>query len=87
MNINVLASYVSCEVFGSFGYLAIQRQLRKFSSQGFSVGQVSMMNHFNQNDPFPQTYNTCWRNHPRFSYNSDSNPISQGVPKQPPVFD
>ena len=53
------------------------------------VEQVNAMQNFNsrpQNNPYSNTYNPSWRNHPNFSYRNN-NPTPPSVPQpQPPGF-
>ncbi|XP_020250927.1 uncharacterized protein LOC109828314 [Asparagus officinalis] len=69
---------ISCEICGYVGHSALQCQLGNPPSIDTSGNEkVSYVNNFNQKgDPFSNTYNPGWRNHPNFSYrNPPGNPM------------
>ena len=81
---------LSCEVCG--GHSTIECQQGQSYSQGSSIEQLNALNNFNgrpQANPYSNTYNPGWRNHPNFSWsNQGGNQASnsnQGY-KAPPVF-
>ncbi|XP_020272432.1 uncharacterized protein LOC109847612 [Asparagus officinalis] len=79
LSINSVASTsISCEICGYVGHSALQCQLGNPPSIDTSGNeQVNYVNNFNQKgDPFSNTYNPGWRNHPNFSYrNPPGNPM------------
>ena len=82
---------LSCEVCGG-RHSTIDCQQGKSYSQGCSIEQLNALNNFNgrpQANPYSNTYNPGWRNHPNFSWsnqigNQTSN-SNQGY-KAPPGF-
>jgi len=73
---------VSCEVCGIQGHVAADCQ-----AQLQGVEQVNVFQNYSprpQNNPYSNTYNPGWRNHPNFSYRN-SNPLPPNVsqPQQP----
>ncbi|XP_020266822.1 uncharacterized protein LOC109842344 [Asparagus officinalis] len=89
LSINSVASTsISCEICGYVGHSALQCQLGNPPSIDTSGNeQVNYVNNFNQKgDPFSNTYNPGWRNHPNFSYR---NPPGNSMPASnfgPPGF-
>ncbi|XP_020256161.1 uncharacterized protein LOC109833032 [Asparagus officinalis] len=79
LSINSVASTsISCEICGYVGQSALQCQLGNPPSIDTSGNeQVNYVNNFNQKgDPFSNTYNPRWRNHPNLSYrNPPENPM------------
>ena len=73
-----------CEICGIQGHVATECQS---TFQG--VEQANVMQNFNprpQNNPYSNTYNPGWRNHPNFSYRNN-NPIPPNASQpQPPGF-
>jgi len=73
LNVNAVNSSApppSCEICGSIGHLTENCQDRSPFAQNTS-DQVNYVNNFNwrpTNDPYSNTYNPYWRNHPSFSY-------------------
>ena len=78
----------SCEYCGG-GHSTLECQGR-FSSQDPSIEQLNALNNFqrNQGNPYSNTYNSGWRNHPNFSWsNQEGGQIAnQGFKQPPPGF-
>lgn len=74
-NISVVnVTNISYEICRTIGYTTMNYQIGVAPSQGIQVEQVDVINNYNQrpqNDPYSNTYNSCWRNHPNFSYKNN----------------
>ena len=71
--VNLSAPSLSCEVCGPVDHLTLNCQVGSPFAHD-SSGQVNYVNNFNlrpTNDPYPNTYNMGWRNHPNFLYKSN----------------
>jgi len=71
MNVNVVNSSAPppCEICGSVDHLTLNCQVGSPFAQ--DANEVNYINNFNPrptNDPYSNTYNPGWRNHPNFSY-------------------
>ena len=82
MNVNVVNSSAPppCEICGSIDHLTLNCQVESPFTQ--DTNEVNYANNFNPrptNDPYSNTYNQGWRNHPNFSYKP--NPNSPNVPQ------
>ncbi|XP_050888926.1 uncharacterized protein LOC127094100 [Lathyrus oleraceus] len=71
------AVVVDCETCGTKGHLAPECNLLT-ESNSYQVNYA-------QGNPFSNTYNPGWRNHPNFSY-KNNNPIQNSTPQRPPSF-
>jgi hypothetical protein len=71
----------SCEICGAIEHIALECPL---SIPQENLENVNMLNNFNrpQNNPYSQSYNPGWRNHPNFSYKNNQDTVSQNVPQQ-----
>nr|ABD63156.1 Retrotransposon gag protein [Asparagus officinalis] len=89
MSMNSVASNsTNCEICGIIGHSAVECQIGNSPSPDAPLSEhVNYMNNFNQKgDPFSNTYNPGWRNHPNLSYkNPPLNPIPHSN-FQPPGF-
>ncbi|XP_050889036.1 uncharacterized protein LOC127094220 [Lathyrus oleraceus] len=68
---------VDYEIYGTKGHLAPEYNLLTESNSN----QVN----YAQGNPFSNTYNLGWRNHPNLSY-KNNNPIQSSTPQRPPGF-
>ena len=78
----------SCDYCGG-GHSTLECQ-GGFSSQEPSIEQLNALNNFqrNQGNPYSNTYNPGWRNHPNFSWSNQGGPpnTNQGFKQPPPDF-
>ncbi|XP_039146852.1 uncharacterized protein LOC120284115 [Dioscorea cayenensis subsp. rotundata] len=94
LNANVpSAANITCEICGSTGHLATNCHLIAPPSSKPSMEQMNYLHNFSQrtvNDPFSNTYNPGWQNHPNLSYKSNQphfeQNLSSNIPRQPPGF-
>jgi len=90
MNVNAVNSSAPshCEICGSVEHVTLNCQIGSSFFQ--DPNEVNYAQNFNPrptNDPYSNTYNLGWKNHPNFSYRS--NPNSSNVPPvnaRPPWF-
>lgn len=68
---------VDCEIYGTKGHLSPECSLLTLSN--------SYQVNYAQGNPFSNTYNPGWRNHPNFSY-KNNNLIQNSTPQRPPGF-
>jgi hypothetical protein len=56
--------------------------------QESDLDQMNALNNFDrpQNDPYSNTYNPGWKNHPNFSYKNNQNIVPQQNNQNPPAF-
>jgi len=72
-NASSITPSASCEICGSVDHLTVNCQVGSLFNQDTS-DQVNYVNNFNPrlpDNPFFNTYNMVWRNHPNFSYRSN----------------
>ncbi|XP_020266504.1 uncharacterized protein LOC109841993 [Asparagus officinalis] len=90
MNMNSVASNstTNCEICGINGHSAVECQIGNSPSSDAPLSEhVNYMNNFNQKgDPFSNTYNPGWRNHPNLSYKNPSQNPNPHSNFRPPVF-
>ena len=83
------AANITCEICGCTGHSATSCQLIASPSTEATLEQVNYANIFNKrpiNDPFSNTFNPGWRNHPNLSYKSNQPLIDPNTSRQPPGF-
>ncbi|XP_078166211.1 uncharacterized protein LOC144560859 [Carex rostrata] len=90
LNVNAVSTgnLFSCDNCGTGDHSTLECQFGNSQSQESEIEQVNALNGFGrpQNDPFSNTYNPGWRNHPNFSWkNNNPNAIPQQN-NQPPGF-
>jgi len=72
-----------CEICGIQGHVAAECQ-----STFLGIEHANAMQNYGQcpqNNPFSNTYNSSWRNHPNFSYRNN-NPMPPILPNHNPPF-
>jgi hypothetical protein len=74
--VNQVTHSLSCEIYGVMEHTALECPL---SIPQENLENVNMLNNFNrpQNNPYSQSYNPGWRNHPNFSYKNNQGTVSQ----------
>ncbi|XP_042426035.1 uncharacterized protein LOC122013888 [Zingiber officinale] len=78
-NVNAVSSII-CEICGVTGHSAMNCQIMVTQPTGAQVEQVDAINNYAQkpnNNPYSNTYNPGWRNHPNFSYRNNQNQSGQ----------
>ena len=83
----------SCEICGA-GHATLECQSAGVYPQDSSIEQLNALNNYNgrpQGNPYSNTYNPGWRNHPNFSWSNQggqqaSNPQQGYKPQIPPGF-
>ncbi|XP_042396837.1 uncharacterized protein LOC121986983 [Zingiber officinale] len=78
-NVNAVSSII-CEICGVTGHSAMNCQIMVTQPTGAQVEQVDAINNYAQkpnNNPYSNTYNPGWRNHPNFSYRNSQNQSGQ----------
>jgi hypothetical protein len=77
MNVSAVSQFNPCAICGGTDHLPINCTLG-MSSEG-EIEQVNALNNnFRpQNNPYSNTYNPGWRNHPNFSWRNDQNAPNQ----------
>jgi len=81
MNINAVNSSAPslCEICGSIEHISLNCQVRSpFSQDPNEVNYIQNFNPRSTNDPYSNTYNPGWKNHPNLSYKS--NPNTMNIP-------
>ncbi|XP_042449055.1 uncharacterized protein LOC122033980 [Zingiber officinale] len=71
---------IICEICGVTGHSAMNCQIMVTQPTGAQVEQVDAINNYAQkpnNNPYSNTYNPGWRNHPNFSYRNSQNQSGQ----------
>ena len=91
MNVNAVNSSAPppCEICGFIEHLTLNCQVGSSFAQDTS--EINYVNNFNPrltNDPYFNTCNPGWRNHPNLSYKSNPNPsnLPQVNTRPPPEF-
>ena len=80
MNVNAIQTNVVCDHCAG-NHLSVDRQMENPFAQS-SYGQANYVSNFQcQNNPYSNTYNPRWRNHPSFSWSNN-----QGLAKPPQQF-
>jgi len=75
MNVNAMNSSAPspCEICSSVEHVTLNYQVGSpFSQDPNEVNYVQNFNSRLTNDPYSNTYNPGWKNHPNFSYGSNS---------------
>ena len=77
MNVNALNSSAPspCEIYGFVKHVTLNCQVGSPVFQ--DPNEVNYVQNFNRrlaNDPYSNTYNSGWKNHPKLSYRSNLNP-------------
>ena len=85
-----LSQVLCCEICGA-GHATLECQNTGVYSQDSSIEQLNALNNFNgrpQGNPYSNTYNPRWRNHPNFSWSNQggqqASNLQQGYKPQPP---
>ena len=87
-------SQVLCYEICGAGHSTVECQNTDAYSQGCSIEQLNALNNYNsrpQGNPYSNTYNPGWRNHPNFSWSNQGSHqapnLQQGYkPPPPPCF-
>ena len=86
--VNSSAPPPSCEICGFINHLTENCQVGSPFTQNTS-NQAKYVNNFyprSSNDPYSNTYNPGWRNHPNFSYRPNPSTMTQMNARQPLGF-
>jgi hypothetical protein len=73
--VNQVTHSPSCEICGAMEHTALECSL---SIPQENLENVNMLSNFNrpQNNPYSQSYNPGWKNHPNFLYNNNQGTVS-----------